>query len=112
MLKARIQTLERAERRVKTRLVQEKENTKDVRADLGAAQHRVSILEERLDNECIAQQRILAELERYRGWWLNEYYCLKVALQMIAEPDDGVEAMRESSRARYMIHLASQSDSL
>ena len=107
----RIRALERSEKRLKTRLAEEKESLKDAKSNLRSAQHQASILEERLDNEGLAYQSVLKELERYRGWWLNEYYCLKVALQLITEPDDGVLAMGESSRARFMIHLASQSDS-
>ena len=111
-MKARILALERSERRLKSRLIEEKESLKDTKADLEAAQYQASILEERVDQEVAARKQVAAELERYRGWWLNEYYSLKVALQMIADPDDGVAAMQESSHARFKIHLASQSDSL
>jgi hypothetical protein len=111
-LNARIRALEKSERRLKGRLAEEKEALKDAQTEARAAQHQASILEERLDNEGLAYQHVMRELERYRGWWLNEYYCLKVALRLITEPDDGVLAMRESSHARFMVHLAAQSDSV
>ncbi|KAJ3542864.1 hypothetical protein NMY22_g3350 [Coprinellus aureogranulatus] len=111
-LNARIRALEKSERRLKARLLEDKESLKDSQAALQAALYQGAILEERLDNAITVQRDVRAELERYRGWWINEHYCLKVALQVIVDPDDGVLAMRESSRARYLIHLASQSDSV
>lgn len=106
-LTTRIQALERSEQRLKARLAEQKDTLKDTKADLKAALFQASILEERLDEEEIAQRKLVQELDRYRRWWLNEFYSLKVAVQLIPDPDDGVLAMQESSRARYTFHLAS-----
>lgn len=105
-LNRQIRVLEQSERRLKTRLCEEKEFVKDIKAEFEAAQNEALILAERLHNEKVNLKESTRDLERYRGWWLNEYYSLKVALQMIPDEDldDGVQAMAASSHAQFVVH--------
>ena len=101
-LMRRISQLERSEKSAKKKLLQVKEELKDVKSELGGVREEVLDLQERLDKG----EQVLGEanggLQKYRGWWLNEYHFVKILLTMIpAQAMGDVQIIAESSHARY-----------
>ncbi|KAJ3532284.1 hypothetical protein NMY22_g7801 [Coprinellus aureogranulatus] len=102
-LKNRLDRLERSEQRLKKMLNRDRERLADKAVELEEALRTLEKLEEKLDQKNETIETLTRDLKRYRSWWLNEYYCLKVALSLARNPKDaGVQAMKESSHARYM----------
>lgn len=102
-LRARIHRLERSERRLKDRVVEGDDKFANNDAELGEVRRALESAEEQLNEKEIAMRALISEVHHYQGWWLNEYYCLKVALGLARnQKDKGVKAMREASQARFM----------
>ena len=102
-LKGRIRRLERSERRLKAQVIEGSDNFANKDAELGEVMRALQDAEERLEEKEEVMRGLIKEVHRYQGWWLNEYYCLKVALKLARNQDDkGVKAMRESSHSRFM----------
>lgn len=102
MLQHRIAQLERSEKLGKKKLIQVKEELRDAKSDLGGVREEVLDLQEKLDGAEHALGAARGELQRYRGWWLNEYHFVKLLLTMIpAKMAGDVQAIAASSHARY-----------
>ncbi|KAJ3496471.1 hypothetical protein NMY22_g19807 [Coprinellus aureogranulatus] len=102
-LKKKLDRLERSERRLKNMLNRDREKLADRAVELEEARRALEKSEEKLDQKNETIKALTGDVKRYRSWWLNEYYCLKVTLELVRNPKDaGVQAMKESSHARYM----------
>ncbi|KAJ3503517.1 hypothetical protein NMY22_g18225 [Coprinellus aureogranulatus] len=99
-LKARIQDLERSEKRLKDRLGEKGEELKDHKEE---AKGRLLLLveaESKLEEMEHSLRNAQVEGNRYRNWWLSDYHSLKAVIQLIPRRHD-VEAIASSSLARY-----------
>lgn len=97
-LNVRIHGLERTERRLKKQLLEERERLKDSKVDAEGARNSLVLMEEKI---CEAEATIAAlrqDVERFRGWWLNEYYSLKVLLTLVPQESKG--------DVRHIVHAA------
>ena len=102
-LTSRIRRLEASERRLKAQILETDDRFANKDAELGEVTRALQIAEERLDEQEKSLGELIKEVHQYQGWWLNEYYCLKVALKLARNQNDkGVKAMKESSHARFM----------
>ncbi|KAJ3510731.1 hypothetical protein NMY22_g15882 [Coprinellus aureogranulatus] len=109
-MKSKIQNLERSQGRYKTQLQMKAEQVKDMKVELEEARTQLGLMEEKMD-EMVEEARILArELQRYRAWWVTEYYSLRALLGMIPNKAD-VEAIASSAEDRFKIHSTSASRS-
>lgn len=98
----RIAQLERLERSEKRKVLQLKEELRDIKSELGGAREEALDLQEKLDNVEQALGVTKGDLQRYRGWWLNEYNFVKLLLTMIpARAAGDVQIIAASSHARY-----------
>ena len=102
-LEARILHLERSARRLKSQLENEKENRKDSRAEIHEARNESIILAEEMEKREAQLEQLQRQVDRYRGWWINEYYFVKVLLQIVPNPKD-VEHIAAASHRRHMIY--------
>jgi predicted RNase H-like nuclease (RuvC/YqgF family) len=100
MLKGHIERLERAERRLKDQLRKKSECVKDAKGQMEEARSECVIAEENLEEKEQAMEALGREADRYRGWWLTEYYSLKVVLGLVPNKDD-VEVIAASARGRF-----------
>ncbi|KAF6744220.1 hypothetical protein DFP72DRAFT_857819 [Ephemerocybe angulata] len=85
-LHARAERAERSQKRMKAQLTKEKELRKDTAVELEETRNELLDMEERLDTMNQTLKRYQAEAERYRGWWLNEYYSVKVLARLVPRP--------------------------
>lgn len=102
-LKARVRQLESSERRLKTKLRHDKELLEDARGTLEEVQNELLDAEEELDKSEGILKATRQEVDRYRGWWLNEYYSIKVLLQLVPNPRE-VAAIAATSHSRFMTY--------
>ena len=97
--------LERSEQHLKRKLAEKAELFKDMKVERDEARTEWLRAEERLEERGELLSAINRDLDRYRGWWLTEYYCLKVVLKLIPDWErKGVEAISASSLARFEEH--------
>lgn len=102
-LRARICRLEQAERRLKKKAAERNDYLANKEAELAELRRVAQTAEERNNKQEGVIRGLTGEVEHWRGWWINEYYCLKVALSLTRDPNDqGVKAMKESSQARFV----------
>ncbi|TEB28546.1 hypothetical protein FA13DRAFT_1711830 [Coprinellus micaceus] len=102
-LRSHICRLEASERRLKAQVLKSDDRFANKDAELGEVTRALQIAEERLDDQEKTLGGLIKEVHQYQGWWLNEYYCLKVALKLARNQNDkGVKAMKESSHAWFM----------
>ncbi|TEB28676.1 hypothetical protein FA13DRAFT_1711685 [Coprinellus micaceus] len=86
-LNNRIGAMERTEQRLKKQLREEKERLKNSKADAEGALHLLVMAEEKIaeaENQVVAMRD---DVDRYRRWWLTEYYSLKVVLAKLSHAD-------------------------
>jgi chromosome segregation ATPase len=102
-LKHRLQVLERSERNLKLKLLKRKEDLKDVMTELQGTRTELILAEEKIGEMGDQLHLTRREFEKYRGWWLTEYYSLKVVLDLVSRRDN-VEEIASSSRARFLAH--------
>ncbi|KAF6747588.1 hypothetical protein DFP72DRAFT_1075251 [Ephemerocybe angulata] len=57
----------------------------------------------RLDEAEELVERLKRDFDRYRRWWVNEYYFVKVLLGMVPDPR-AVETIASASHARYKVY--------
>jgi chromosome segregation ATPase len=103
ILKHRVRVLERSERSLKRKLAERKEELKDVMTELQGTRTELILAEEKLGDMGTRLHLVQREFEKYRGWWLTEYYSLKVVLELVSRRDN-VEEIAASSRARFFAH--------
>ncbi|KAJ3546961.1 hypothetical protein NMY22_g1842 [Coprinellus aureogranulatus] len=104
-LKRRVIALQRAESSLKARLRNKSEAMKDTKGELQEARTECLKAEEALDEKEREVETLQREADRYRGWWLSEYYSLKVVLGMMPYRKD-VEAMASSAKDRYRAYAS------
>ncbi|KAJ3526687.1 hypothetical protein NMY22_g10071 [Coprinellus aureogranulatus] len=102
-LNMRIQKLERTEQRLKRQLRQEKERHKSSKAEGEGALNLLVLAEEKLSDVEAVMAVLKRDVDRYRGWWLTEYYSLRAVLTMLSrEQREDVHALAQSAEARFM----------
>jgi chromosome segregation ATPase len=106
MLKRRVQLLARSEERLKQKLAERKEELKDVTTELQGTRTELILAEEKMGEMGDQLQLTRGEFEKYRRWWLTEYYSLKVVLELVSKRDN-VEEIASASRARFFAHSGS-----
>lgn len=102
-MKERIEKLERSEKRLKIQLQGKAESVKDAKVTMEEARTEWLKAEERLEEKERSVEALQREAERYRGWWLTEYYSLKVVLGLVPNKED-VEVLASSARARFVAY--------
>jgi DNA-binding transcriptional regulator GbsR (MarR family) len=106
MLAHRVQALEHVENRLKRKLAERKEELKDVMTELQGTRTELILAEEKIEEMGVQLQLAGGEFEKYRRWWLTEYYSLKVVLELVSRRDN-VEEIAAASRARFIAHSGS-----
>lgn len=106
VLKHRVEVLTRSERRLQKKLAERKESSKDIMTDLQGTRTELIFAEEKIADMDVQLQLIKAEFEKYRRWWLTEYYSLKAVLELVSSRDN-VEEIASSSRARFLAYSGS-----
>lgn len=102
-LQARIRRLEQSERRLKRQLVEGGDRLANKEVELGEVRRALHTLEDVCEEQKESVRELEGGVDRYRRWWMNEFYSLKVALSLARDPSDrGILAMKESSQARFM----------
>lgn len=102
-LNNRIAELECSEARLKSKIRQKVESMKDMKVEIGQAQAEALRAEEKRESMTALVQQLEGDLERYRRWWLTDYYSLKVVLDLVPNKRD-VRAIALSSQARFDSH--------
>ncbi|TEB19264.1 hypothetical protein FA13DRAFT_1719018 [Coprinellus micaceus] len=102
-LKERIAEIERSERRLKLQLQRKAESVKDAKVEKDEARTEWLKAEEKLEEMERTVETLRREAERYRGWWLTEYYSLKVVLGLVPNKQD-VEVIASSARGRFVTY--------
>jgi hypothetical protein len=101
-LNIRIHKLEKSEQRLRRQLKEEKDRMKNSKAEAEGALNLLVLTEEKMCEIEAVMAVLRQDVDRYRGWWLTEYYSLKALLAMI--PRDrrgGVYHIAESAHARF-----------
>ncbi|KAJ3549636.1 hypothetical protein NMY22_g802 [Coprinellus aureogranulatus] len=106
-MKQKIQAFERSHKRQKTQLRMKAEQLKDAKTELEEARVQVVMLEEKMDKMEATERILVRGLQRYREWWLTEYYSLRALLGMIPDKAD-VEAIASSAHGRFMHYSAAR----
>ncbi|KAF6751822.1 hypothetical protein DFP72DRAFT_850335 [Ephemerocybe angulata] len=99
-LNAKIKELEASRTRIKKNLRNRCEALKDARDELTAVIHEVTELQKGADRQEEQLQSLRGEVDRYRGWWLNEYIFVKILLGLVPRPAD-VCVIAAASHSRY-----------
>ncbi|KAF6742405.1 hypothetical protein DFP72DRAFT_1081942 [Ephemerocybe angulata] len=102
-LKARIVELEGSERRLKRLLREKREELKDEKSELGGARNQLLDAQGEVEDQKEKIDGLKRGLDRYRGWWLNEYHFVKILLDMVPNPED-VAVIAASSHSRYRVY--------
>ncbi|TEB24444.1 hypothetical protein FA13DRAFT_1714729 [Coprinellus micaceus] len=105
VLKGRIRELESSERRLRDKLAIRGELLKDARGEREEARTECVKVEEALEEKEKTLEAVTNEANRYRGWWLTDYYSLKVVLGLVPNKED-VEAIASASRDRFITYSA------
>lgn len=106
ILKHRVEALEHSERRLRKKLADKAESSKDIMTELQGTRTELIFAEEKIAAMDVQLQLVKGEFEKYRRWWLTEYYSLKVVLELVSSRDN-VEEIASSSRARFLAHSGS-----
>ncbi|TEB28916.1 hypothetical protein FA13DRAFT_1711596 [Coprinellus micaceus] len=101
----RIQVLERSERQLKKRLADKMELIKEIKGERDEARTESVKAEEASAERDNALEGVTREANRYRGWWLTEYYHLKKVLELVPN-EKGVEAITSEARERFLAYTA------
>ena len=107
LLRARIQSLERSENRLKQQIRDKLETMKDMKVEMDQAKNEALEAEERREETTVHVQELERDLEKYQGWWLTDYYSLKVVLGLVPNKQD-VKHIALASRARFKEHTRVQ----
>ncbi|KAJ3494081.1 hypothetical protein NMY22_g20125 [Coprinellus aureogranulatus] len=102
-LRSQIEGLHRAEKRLKSRLRDKTEGMKDMNVELDEARAEAVQLEEQMEGMKVKGQVLQSNLERYRRWWLTDYYSLKVVLGLVPNQEE-VKHIAEGAHGRYKAH--------
>ena len=104
-LTRRIREYERSERRLKKQMGVKAELIKDARGERDEARTECVKAEEALEEKEQTLEIVTREANRYRGWWLTDYYSLKVVLGLVPNKKE-VEAICAASRDRFLTYSA------
>ena len=86
--------------RMKRSLAHRSRVARVTREELKDSQEEAADIQQRLEASDAELQRTRRELERFKGWWVNEYCFVKILLQMVPDPEE-VDAIAESSHGRF-----------
>lgn len=101
-LNVRIHKLERSEQRLRRQLKDEKDRTKNSKAEAEGTLNLLVLAEEKVCEIEAVMAALRQDVDRYRAWWLTEYYSLKALLAMIPRDRRGdVYHIAESAHARF-----------
>lgn len=101
-LNIRIHKFERNEQRLRRQLKEEKDRMKDSKAEAEGALRLLVLAEEKICEIEAAMAILRQDVDRYRGWWLTEYYSLKALLSMIPRDRRGdAYHFAEAAHARF-----------
>ncbi|KAF6762920.1 hypothetical protein DFP72DRAFT_841974 [Ephemerocybe angulata] len=100
---AKISQLERTVAQLKKQIRQVKEDHKDTKTELEEAKGGYLDVRGELDEAEELVERLKRDFDRYRRWWVNEYYFVKVLLGMVPDPR-AVETIASASHARYKVY--------
>lgn len=108
-LNARINGMERTEQRLRKQLRDEKERLKDEKANREGLLNLLVLAEEKVLTAETLTAVLRCNVDRYRGWWITEYYSLRAILGMLSR-DQVVEArvIGEAAEERYASWLNMQ----
>jgi hypothetical protein len=106
ILRDRVEVLAHSERRLRKKLADRAESSKDLMTELQGTRTELIFAEEKIAAMDVQLQLVKGEFEKYRRWWLTEYYSLKVVLELVSSRDN-VEEIASSSRARFLAHSGS-----
>ncbi|TEB34015.1 hypothetical protein FA13DRAFT_1789206 [Coprinellus micaceus] len=109
LLNERIKAIERTEHRLRKQLRDEKERLKDSKAYGEGLLNLLVLAEEKMSNAETVTATLRCDIERYRGWWITEYYSLRALFGMLSR-EQRVEArvIREAAEERYTAWLNMQ----
>ncbi|TEB21298.1 hypothetical protein FA13DRAFT_1717046 [Coprinellus micaceus] len=111
-LRVRIEKLEHSERRLKSRVVKEKELVKDTLVEVEESRAELLRAEERIIEMEADMTTLRRDFNHYRGWWLTENLSLKTVLKEIPKRkwDTGLQAIASSSYGRFMSYSGAGSN--
>jgi hypothetical protein len=108
-LNARINTMERTEQRVRKQLRDEKERFKDSKAYGEGLLNLLVLVEEKVSTGEALTAMLRCDIDRYRGWWITEYYSLRAVLGMLSRDQRAeARAIGEAAEERYASWLNMQ----
>ncbi|KAJ3497036.1 hypothetical protein NMY22_g19742 [Coprinellus aureogranulatus] len=102
-MELRIANLERSEARLKGQIRQKVENLKDMKVEVDRARAEALRAEEARDDMEVGIQDLQQRFERYKRWWLTDYYSMKVILELVPNKDD-VRDIALGAQARFKAH--------
>jgi hypothetical protein len=101
-LNLRIHKFEKNEQRLKRQLREEKDRVKNSKAAEEGTLNLLVLAEERVCEVDAMMAVLRQDADRYRAWWLTEYYSLKALLVMLPHDRlDDVHHIAESAHARF-----------
>jgi hypothetical protein len=86
-------------------MVVKAELLKDARGERDEARTECVKAEEALEEKEKTLEVVTREANRYRGWWLTDYYSLKVVISLVPNKEE-VEAISAASRDRFAAYSA------
>ncbi|KAF6745747.1 hypothetical protein DFP72DRAFT_856053 [Ephemerocybe angulata] len=92
--------LERSERRLKKQLRDVREELRDKKSELGGVTSEFLDAQSKVEEQTYHMDGLRKQVDRYRGWWLNEYLFVKILLDLVPCPKD-VEEIASCSHDRY-----------
>lgn len=101
-LNLRIHNLQKTEQRLRKQVREEKERLKNSKADAEGALSLLVMAEEKIYEVEGVMAFLKQDVDRYRRWWLTEYYSLKAVLAMLPQGSwDDVGHIAEAAHARF-----------
>lgn len=78
---------------------------KDTKGERDEARTECMKAEEALEERGLQLEAMTREADRYRGWWLTDYYSLKVVLGLVPNKKD-VEVIGAAAHSRFATYSA------
>ncbi|TEB22933.1 hypothetical protein FA13DRAFT_1715750 [Coprinellus micaceus] len=101
-LTIRIKAMERTEQRLRKNLGEMKERFKNAKADGEGLLNLLVLAEEKVSTAEAVTSMLKDDVNRYRGWWITEYYSLRAVLGMLPQDQrDEARLIEEAAEDRY-----------
>lgn len=102
VLNARIQAQQLLESRLKKQLADEKERIKNSKAEAEGLMTLLVLAEENIEQARAMSATLKLNVDRYRGWWLTEYYSLRAITALLpADQMEDVSHIVQSAHSRF-----------